>query len=244
MKIHIIFTSIFLFLMLVMHIWYAYRDNGEWPWRSRKFWLAEARIAIIFVVIVTVMIVFAGRYKNNSWFWETRTFFACDWGMSFEEVLKAESLTGRPSGFVAPPQLKPFGGQFYRMHAEKRHLYPGNQQKGRSPRSYFFYDDALMAGCTYTNYREPSDKVLEQIAHERRKNTIAYGDPVYKKSGDMRVLIWDYDDRSYRGLIITIDAQQGQVIKRNISLDKHLDMATLKVFTDHFLTSPDQINIF
>jgi len=86
--------------------------------------------------------------------------------------------------------------------------------------------------------------VLDQIAHERRKNTIAYGDPVYKKSGDMRVLIWDYDDRSYLGLVITIDVQQGQVIKRKIYLDKYLDMETLKIFTDHFLTSPDLINIF
>ena len=244
MKIHIIFTSVFLLLMLVMHLWYAYRDNGKWPWRSRKFWLAEARIAIIFVVIVSAMIIFGGRYKNNSWFWETRTFFACDWGMSFEDVLKAESLTGRPSGSVVPPPLKLIGEQFYAVHAEKKHLYPVTQHKGRSPRSYFFYDNRLISGCTYTIYPDHSDRVLDQIGHERRKNTIAYGDPVYKKSGDMRVLIWDYDDRSYLGLVITIDVQQGQVIKRKIYLDKYLDMETLKIFTDHFLTSPDLINIF
>jgi len=243
MKIHIIFTSIFLLLMLVMHVWYAYRDNGEWPWRSKRFWLGEARIAMIFVVIVSAMIIFGGRYKNNSWFWETRTFFACDWGMSFEDVLKAEDLTGRPSGSVASPQLELFGEHFYAVHAEKKHLYPITQHKGRSPRTYFFYDNRLISGCTYTLYPDHSDRVLDQISHERRKNSIAYGDPVYQKSDDMRVLIWDFDDRSYLGIVITVDAQYGQVIKRKLVMDKTLGVETIKIFTDQFLGSPDHSNI-
>ena len=243
MKIHIIFISIFILLMLIMHVWYAYRDHGKWPWRSKKFWFGEAKIAIVFVAIVSAIFIFGGRYKHNSWFWETRAFFACDWGMSPEDVLRVENLTGRPSGTVAPPQLKQFGEQFHTMHAEKNHLYPLTQQKGRSPRSYFFYENDLISGCTYTYYRDFSDKVLEQIAHERRKNTIEYGAPVYKKSGDMRVLIWDYDDRSYIGLVITVDEHNGQMINRKIFIDKNLDIETLKLFTDHFLHSPDQTNI-
>jgi len=243
MKIHIIFTSIFLLLMLIMHVWYAYRDFGEWPWRSKKFWLGEARIAIIFVVIVSAMIIFGGRYKNNSWFWETRSFFACDWGMSFEDVLNAENLTGRPPESVAPPQLRQFGEQFTAVHAEIKHLYPVTQHKGRSPRSYFFYNNRLISGCTYTIYSDHSDKVLGQIAHERRKNNIAHGDPVYQKNDDMRILIWDYDDRSYLGVIISVDAQQGQVIKRKIFMDKTLGVETLRIFTDQFLDSPDHSNI-
>ncbi|MBW1865871.1 MAG: hypothetical protein JRI64_09630 [Deltaproteobacteria bacterium] len=208
MKIHIIFISIFILLMLTMHVWYAYRDYGKWPWRSKKFWFGEAKIAIVFVAIVSAIFIFGGRYKHNSWFWETRAFFACDWGMSPEDVLRVENLTGRPSGTMAPPQLKRFGEQFHTMYAEKNHLYPLTQQKGRS-----------------------------------RKNKIEYGAPVYKKSGDMRVLIWDYDDRSYLGLIITVDEHNGQLIKRKIFMDKNLGMESLKLFTDHFLHSPDQTNI-
>ena len=37
----------------------------------------------------------------------------------------------------------------------------------------------LIAGCTYTIYRDYTEKVRDHIAHERRKNTVAYGDPVY-----------------------------------------------------------------
>jgi hypothetical protein len=241
-KIHIIFTSIFILLMLIMHVWYAYRDNEKWPWRSKKFWIAEARIALIFVAVISAIVIFGGRYKHNSWFWETRAFFACEWGMSPRDVLRAENLTGRPSGSVAPPQLEQFGEQFHAMHAEKAHLYPLTQQKGRSPRSYFFYENSLVSGCTYTYYRDLSDKVRDHIAHERRKNTVAYGDPVYTKSGDMRVLVWDYDDRSYLGLILTVDEQHGKVIKRKIFVDKKLDAALLKMFTDLFIDTPDQTN--
>ncbi|MDX2447467.1 MAG: hypothetical protein QNK29_09785 [Desulfobacterales bacterium] len=237
MKIHIAFTSIFLLLMLTMHVWYAYRDDGEWPWRSKKFWAAEARIGIIFVALVSAIFILGGRYKHNSWFWETRAFFACDWGMSPQDVFRVENLTGRPPGSVAPPQLKQFGELFHAIHAEKAHLYPLTHEKGRSPRSYFFYENSLISGCTYTYYRDLSDKAREKIIHERRKNTVAYGDPVYTKKGDMRVLIWDYDDGSYLGLIITADEQYGHVIKRNLFMDKNLGMDLIKVFTDHFLHS-------
>ena len=225
--------------MLIMHVWYAYRDFGEWPWRSKKFWLGEARIAIVFVVIVSAMFIFGGRYKNNSWFWETRAFFACDWGMSFQDVLNVEKLTGQPTGSVTPPQLKLFGEQFYVMHAEIKHLYPVTQQKGRSPRSYFFYDNRLISGCTYTIYPDHSDKVLDQIAHERRKNSIAYGDPVYQKSDDIRVLIWDYDDRSYLGVIVTMDKSNRGVVKRKLFMDKKLDMESIAFFTRQFHHTPD-----
>lgn len=242
MKIHIAFTSIFLLLMLIMHVWYAYRDDGKWPWRSKKFWLGEARIGIVFVALVSAIFILGGRYKNNSWFWETRAFFACDWGMSPQDVLRVENLTGRPPGTVAPPQLKQFGELFHAMHAEKIHLYPLTQHKGRSPRSYFFYEKHLISGCTYTTYPDHSDRALDQIVHERRKNTVAYGDPVYKKSGRMQVLIWDYDVRSYLGLIITADERLGHVIKRKIFMDKSLGIELIKIFTDHFLYSPDQTN--
>ena len=66
---------------------------------------------------------------------------------------------------------------------------------------------------------------------------------LFIRNGDMRVLIWDYDDRSYLGLIITVDEKNGQLIKRKIFMDKKLDMETVKMFTDHFLYSPDQTNI-
>jgi len=108
---------------------------------------------------------------------------------------------------------------------------------------YFFYNNRLISGCTYTIYSDHSDKVLGQIAHERRKNSIAHGDPVYQKNDDMRILIWDYDDRSYLGVIISVDAQQGQVIKRKIFMDKTLGVETLRIFTDQFLDSPDHSNI-
>jgi hypothetical protein len=72
---------------------------------------------------------------------------------------------------------------------------------------------------------------------------VAHGDPVYTARGDMRVLIWDYDDRSYLGLIITANGPQGQVIKRKIFMDKNLDMNRIKMFTDHFRDSPDQSDI-
>jgi amino acid transporter len=244
MKIHIIFIAMFIVLMLIMHVWFAYRDHGKWPWRSKRFWIGEARVTIVFVVLVTAILIFGGRYKTNSWFWENRAFSTCDWGMSPKDVLRVEILTGRPSGTVAPPQLKPFGELFHAMHAEKRHLYPPTQHMGRSPRSYFFYDNRLISGCTYTFYPGQTDRVRDQIARERRKNTIAYGDPVYKKSDDMKVMIWDFDARSYLGIIITVDEQNGQVVKRRIYMDKYLDMETVKIFTDHFLTSPDPINIF
>jgi len=243
MKIHIFFTSIFILLMLIMHVWYAYRDSGKWPWRSKIFWIAEARIALVLVAVISVIVIFGGRYKHNSWFWETREFFSCDWGMSPEDVLRAENLTGRPSGSVAPPRLKQFGDQFHVMHADKVHLYPLTQQKGRSPRSYFFYRNSLISGCTYTTYRDLSDKVRDYIAHESRKNTVAYGDPVSTESGDMGVQIWDYDDRSYLGLIITADESQGHMIKRKIFVDKNLDMELLRMFTDSFRNSPDQTDI-
>lgn len=240
MKIHIIFTSIFILLMLIMHSWYAYRDSGQWPWRSKKFWIAEAGIALVLVTVISAIVIFGGRYKHNSWFWETRAFFACDWGMSPQEVLRAENLTGRPSGTVTPPQLELFGIQFQAMHAEKVHLYPLTQQKGRSPRSYFFYENSLVSGCTYTYYRDLSDKVRDHIAHERRKNTMAYGEPVYTKSGDGHVLVWDYDDNSYLGLILTVDEQHGNVMKRKIFVDKKLDVALLIMFTELFIHTPDQ----
>ena len=236
MKIHILFTSIFVLLMLIMHVWYAYRDSGEWPWRSKKFWIAEAKIALVFVAVVSAIVIFGGRYKHGSWFWETRAFFTCDWGMSPEEVLRVENLTGRPPGTVTPPKLKRFGGQFHALHAENRHLYPLTHQKGKSPRSYFFYENSLISGCTYTSYRDRSNKVRDHIAHERRKNTVAYGDPVYKDG--MQVLIWDYDDRSYLGLIITADESQGHIIKRKIFLDKSLDINMLKRFIGHLIEEP------
>jgi len=229
--------------MVTMHVWYAYRDNGKWPWRSKKFWIGEARIALVLVAVISAILIFSGRYKHNSWFWETRAFFACDWGMSPEEVLSAENLTGRPPGTVAPPQLKRFGGQFHALHAENVHLYPLTHQKGRSPRSYFFYENALISGCTYTTYRELSDKVRDHIAHERRKNTVAYGDPVYTKSDDIGALVWDYDDQSYLGLIITADRSREHMIKRKIFVDKNLDMEILRMFTDSFTNSPDQTDI-
>ena len=229
--------------MLIMHVWYAYRDSGNWPWRSRKFWIAEVRIAFILVAVISAIIIFGGRYKHNSWFWETRSFFACDWGMSPEDVLRAENLTGRPSGSVAPPQIKRFGDQFQALHAEKMHLYPLTRQKGRSPRSYFFYENALISGCTYTHYRELSDKVRDHIVHESRKNTVEYGDPVFKESGDVGIQIWDYDARSYLGLIMTADDSRGYMIKRKIFIDKNMDMELLRVFTDSFRNSPDQTGI-
>ena len=235
MKIHIVFTSIFILLMLIMHVWYAYRDSGQWPWRLKKFWIAEAKIAFIFVAVVSAIVIFSERYKHGSWFWETRAFFACDWGMSPEDVLRVENLTGRPPGSVAPPQLKQFGQQFHTLHAEKVHLYPLTQQKGRSPRSYFFYENFLISGCTYTYYHDPSDKVHDHISHEMRKNTVAYGDPVYSKRGAMRVLVWDYDDRSNLGLIITTEEKNGQLIKRKIFMDKNLDIEILKQFIGHFI---------
>ena len=204
-----------------MHVWYAYRDSGNWPWRSRKFWIAEARIAFILVAVISAIIIFGGRYKHNSWFWETRSFFACDWGMSPEDVLRAENLTGRPSGSVLPPQIERFGDQFQALHAEKMHLYPLTRQKGRSPRSYFFYENALISGCTYTYYGELSDKVRDHIAHESRKNTVAYGDPVFKESGDVGIQIWDYDARSYLGLIMTADDSRGYMIKCKMFIDKN-----------------------
>ena len=225
-----------------MHVWYAYRDNGKWPWRSKKFWIAEARIAFVLVVVISAIVIFGGRYKHNIWFWERRDFFACDWGMSPQDVLRAEKLTGHPSGSLVPPQLKQFGVAFQAMHAENVHLYPLTQQKGRSPRTYFFYKNSLISGCTYTTYRDLSDKVRDQISHERRKNTVAYGDPVYTKSGDLRVQIWDFDDRSYIGLILTVEEQLGKVIKRKIFVDKKLNLALLKMFTDLFIFAPDQTN--
>ncbi len=229
--------------MLTMHGWYVYRDDGKWPWRSKRFWIAEARIALVLVAVISAIVIFGGRYKHNSWFWETRAFFACDWGMSPEDVIRVENLSGRPSGTVAPPQLKQFGQQFQALHAEKVHLYPLTQQKGRSPRSYFFYENSLISGCTYTTYRNLSDKVRDHIAHERRKNTVAYGDPVYTEREDMRVLVWDYDARSYIGLIVSTDKKNGQVIKRKIFMDKELDMETVKLFTNHFFNSPNQTDI-
>lgn len=230
--------------MLILHVWYEFRDKGEWPWRSKKFWIAEARIALVFVAIVSAIFIFGGRYKHNSWFWEARSFFACDWGMSPEDVWRVEDLTGRPSGTVALPKLKRFGGQFQAMHAEKKHLYPLTQQKGRSSRSYFFYKNSLISGCTYTYYGDLSDKVRDQIIHERRKNTVAYGDPVYSKNGDMGVMVWDYDDRSYLGLILTVTEQHGRVIKRKMFIDKKLDMELVKMFTDHFMDSPGPTDTF
>lgn len=242
-KIHIAFTSIFLLLMVTMHVWYAYRDDGKWPWRSKKFWLAEARTGIVFVVLVSGIFILGARYTQNSWFWEKRAFFACEWGMSPQDVLRVENLTGRPSGTVAPPRLKPFGERFQAIHAEKAHLYPPTHPKGRSPRSYFFYENSLISGCTYTYYPDLSDKVRDRLRHERRKNTVAYGEPVYTKNGTMRVLIWDCDDRSYLGFIITLDERDGHLVKRNIFLDKRLDRSTIKMFTDQFEHSSDQLDI-
>ena len=225
--------------MLIMHVWYAYRDNGKWPWRSKKFWMAEARITLVLVAVISAIVIFSGRYRHNSWFWETRSFFACDWGMSPAEVLRAENLTGRPPGSVTPPQLEPFGEQFHTLHAEKVHLYPLTQQKGRSPRSYFFYENSLVSGCTYTVYRDLSDKVRDHIVNERRKNTVAYGDPVFTGSGDMGVQIWDYDDRSYLGFIITTDTSNRRVVKRKLFMDKKLEMETIAIFTRQFHHAPD-----
>jgi len=239
MKIHIAFISIFLLLMLIMHVWYVYRDDGRWPWRSKKFWFGEARIGIIFVAIVSAIFILGGRYKHDNWFWETRAFFACDWGMSPQEVIRVENLTGRPPRSVAPPKLEPFGKVFYAIHAEKAHLYPSTHEKGRSPRSYFFYENSLISGCTYTYYRDLSEKARDKIVHERRKNSMAYGDPVYTKKGDMRVLIWNYNDVSYLGLIMTAEEQHGQVIKRKLFIDKTLSIESIKLFTDSFYAVSD-----
>ena len=83
----------------------------------------------------------------------------------------------------------------------------------------------------------------DHIIHESRKNTVAYGDPVFKESGDVGIQIWDYDARSYLGLIMTADDSRGYMIKRTIFIDKNMDMELLRVFTDSFRNSPDQTGI-
>ena len=39
-----------------------------------------------------------------------------------------------------------------------------------------------------------------------------------------------------------VDEQHGKVIKRKIFMDKKLDVALLKMFTDLFIYTPDQTN--
>lgn len=223
--------------MLICHSWYDYKDNGRWPWASKKFWKVEIQLALLALFMWGALFAFCGKSSNKYWFWEKRDFYACKWAMSPSQVINTENLTGRPSSTVKAPTIKIIDDEFTYLHAKKEHLYPITEQYRRSDRTYFFINKHLIAGCTYNFYNDSTEEKINLLKDRIKELSDKYGEPVIKRKGKIKALIWNYDDASYYGRIYTVNKRYGYLTERRIYISRNIDIKKLEKFIETFSNS-------
>jgi hypothetical protein len=209
MKFFLIFTLLFLAIMIVKHAWDEKQKSGSWPWKSSSFWRVERQISTFATILFALIFIVVGRLDNGHWFWVTHDYHSCDWGMTPSQVIKTEDYTGRPSGSQDPPKVVNIGNNLRYMHVEGFYFVPILTQA--HPLSYIFKDNELIAAYTTVYTNTLNDEIWKDIVAKETSKRIFV---VYKANDDSSY-VWLDNDRSYYGL--SRSPSYSHIKKMNIS---------------------------